>query len=95
MGGNPNWNGIIYVIGKGVLVKQGGGSGIMNGSIMVANLYNSSNKLIPLGANNLPGSPTINWDGGGNANINYDTCWINAINQTLPYRELAQRELIY
>jgi hypothetical protein len=95
MSGNPNWNGIIYVIGKGVLIKNGAGNGTTNGSILVADLYDSSNKLIPLGANNPPGAPSITWNGGGNGTIQYDTCWINYLNQALPYTELAQRELIF
>jgi hypothetical protein len=95
MSGNPNYNGLILVIGKGVFNKNGGGNGTMNGSIVVANMYDSATppNPIPLGANNPPGSPTINWNGGGNATIQYYTCWINSMSQSFPYRVVAQREL--
>jgi len=94
-GGNPNYNGLILVIGKGILQKNGGGNGVVNGSILVANMFDSSGNPIPLGANHPPGAPTINWNGGGTAAIQYDTCWINAVMQPFPYRSVGHRELMY
>jgi Tfp pilus assembly protein PilX len=99
MSGTPSFNGLILVIGKGNVVKNGGGNGTLNGSLLVANLYSDTpptyTHLIPLGSNNPPGIPTINWNGGGNATIQYDSCWINAVTQSFPYKIVAQRELIY
>lgn len=92
LGGNPNYNGLILVIGQGVVVKSGGGNGTVDGSILVANLYNSSGQLITSGA---PGSPTINWSGGGNATIQYDSCWSTAMSQWLPFQIVSMREMIY
>jgi hypothetical protein len=89
--GNPSYNGLILVIGKGDLEKNGGGNGTTNGAILVANLYDSSGNLL----SGAPGRPTINWNGGGTANINYDSCWVNAMNKALAYRVLAGRELMY
>jgi hypothetical protein len=90
--GTPNYNGLILVIGKGSVIKNGGGNGTVNGSIMVANLYNSSNQLITSGA---PGSPTISWNGGGNAQINYSSCWANTFALQMPYRIVGMREMMY
>jgi Tfp pilus assembly protein PilX len=95
MSGNPNYTGIILVIGKGVFNKNGGGNGTMDGAILVANMNNSGGIPIALGYGNPPGSPTINWNGGGNANINYDSCTINSLSQSFPYKIVTQRELIY
>ena len=99
MNGTPSFNGLILVIGKGNVVKNGGGNGTLDGSLLVANLYSDTpptyTHLIALGSNNLPGVPTINWNGGGNATIQYDSCWINAVTQGFPYKLVAQRELIY
>jgi Tfp pilus assembly protein PilX len=99
MSGTPNFNGIILVIGKGNVVKNGGGNGTLNGSLFVANMYSDTpptyNNLIPLGYSNPPGIPTIAWNGGGNATIQYDSCWISAVTQSFPYKIVAQRELIY
>jgi len=96
MSGTPSFNGLILVIGKGNVVKNGGGNGTLNGSLFVANMYSDTpptyTHLIPSGA---PGIPTIAWNGGGNANINYDSCWISAVSQSFPYKIVAQRELIY
>ncbi len=86
MSGTPNFNGIILVIGKGNVVKNGGGNGTLNGSLFVANMYSDTpptyTNLIPLGYNNPPGTPTIAWNG-------------SAVTQSFPYKIVAQRELIY
>src|SRR5882762_1550428 len=95
MKGNPSYTGIILVIGAGVFDKNGGGNGTMDGSILVANMNDSSGKPIPLGVGNAPGSPTIKWNGGGNSHIKYDSCAINALGQSFPFRIVTQRELIY
>jgi Tfp pilus assembly protein PilX len=96
MSGTPSFNGLILVIGKGNVVKNGGGNGTLDGSLLVANLYSDTpptyTNLIPSGP---PGIPTIAWNGGGNATIQYDSCWISYLGQSLPYRIVAQRELIY
>jgi Tfp pilus assembly protein PilX len=99
MSGTPSFNGLILVIGKGDVVKNGGGNGTLNGSLFVANLYSNTpptyTNLIALGSNNPPGKPTIAWNGGGNATIQYDSCWISAVTQSFPYKLVSQRELIY
>jgi hypothetical protein len=96
MSGTPNFNGLILVIGKGNVVKNGGGNGTLDGSLLVANLYSDTPPtyihLIPSGP---PGIPTIAWNGGGNATVQYDSCWISSLGQSLPFRIVAQRELIY
>jgi Tfp pilus assembly protein PilX len=95
MNGNPSFNGLILVIGKGNIVKNGGGNGTLDGALLVANLYSDPptySHLIPSGA---PGIPTIAWNGGGNATIQYDSCWISFLSQSLPFRTISDRELIY
>jgi hypothetical protein len=95
MSGNPSFNGLILVIGKGNIVKNGGGNGTLDGALLVANLYSDPptySHLIPSGA---PGIPTIAWNGGGNATVQYDSCWISFLSQSLPFRTISDRELIY
>jgi Tfp pilus assembly protein PilX len=96
MSGTPSFNGLILVIGKGNVVKNGGGNGTLDGSLFVANLYSDTPPtyvhLIPSGP---PGIPTIAWNGGGNATIQYDSCWISSLGKSLPFRIVDQRELIY
>jgi hypothetical protein len=99
LNGSPSYNGLILVIGKGDVLKTGGGNGILNGSMLVANLYSDTpptyTNLIPLGYNNPPGIPRVNWPGGGNFTGQYDSCWINYVSQALPYRTITDRELLY
>jgi hypothetical protein len=96
--GNPSFDGLVLVIGKGEIIKNGGGNGVINGSMFVANMYTTANPwttLISQGSNLPPGPPIIQWNGGGTANINYDSCWISALGQSLPLRLVTSRELIY
>ena len=99
MNGTPSFNVVILVIGKGNVQKNGGGNGTLNGALFVADLYSDTpptyTNLIPLGSNHAPGIPTISWNGGGNATIQYDSCWISTVTQSFPYKIVAQRELIY
>ena len=98
MSGNPSWNGLILVVGKGNVVKNGGGNGTLDGSLLVANMFSDPGTWthpIALGLNNPPGTPTIAWNGGGNATVQYDSCWANYMSQSLPYRTITDRELIY
>jgi Tfp pilus assembly protein PilX len=95
--GGFSYNGLILVIGKGSVVKDGGGGGTDNGSLFLANMYTdtSYSHLIALGSNLPPGPPSMAWNGGGNALLQYDSCWIANVTQSLPYTIVAQRELIY
>jgi Tfp pilus assembly protein PilX len=96
MSGNPGYNGLILVIGKGTVTKNGGGNGTLDGSLLVANLYDNSSPtphLLPLAGP--PGIPTMNWNGGGNASINYDSCWSSALSLSLPYKIVGVREMMY
>ncbi len=97
MSGNPSFSGLILVIGKGIVVKNGGGNGTLDGSILVANLYDSSGVYTPshlLPSSGAPGTPNITWNGGGNAGIQYDSCWSSAMSQSLNYRIVAVREMM-
>lgn len=97
MNGAPSYNGLVLVIGKGNVVKNGGGNGTLDGSLFVANMYTDTTytNLIPLGSNLPPGPPTIAWNGGGNSTIQYDSCWMNMLGKSLPLRLVTSRELIY
>ena len=109
MHGSFTWNGLILAIGEGSIVKDGGGSATVDGATFMANLYSDNpgtggpgaypaySTPIALGASpaNPPGIPFFGWNGGGSATIQYDSCWITAVTQSLPYHLVSQRELIY
>jgi hypothetical protein len=90
--GRPNYDGVILVIGKGQVDMSGGGNGVLDGAMLVANLYDSSNRLLTSGP---PGAPNITFSGGGNMTIQYDSCWVAAMNQSAPYKSLGLREMAY
>ena len=91
--GNPSYNGLILVIGKGSVVKSGGGNGVANGSMLVANLYGSNGSLLP--ASSAPGVPNFSWSGGGTMQWNYDSCWSSMMNGLQAWRIVAVREMMY
>lgn len=92
MNGNPNFDGLILVVGQGSVVKNGGGNGTVDGAMLVANLYDSSGNLLP--SSSAPGSPSVTWNGGGNVQWNYDSCWSSAMSQLLAWRIVAMREIM-
>lgn len=64
MRGNTNFNGAILVLGKGVLVRNGGGNGDIYGGISIAAFDRTSGDFT---------APTFNTNGGGNSTIQYDS----------------------
>ena len=90
--GRPNYDGVILIVGKGQIDMSGGGNGVLDGAMLVANLYDSSGHLLTSGA---PGAPNITFSGGGNMTIQYDSCWVAAMNQSAPYKSLGVREMAY
>ncbi len=64
MRGNTNFNGAILVLGKGVLVRNGGGNGEIYGGISIAAFDRTSGDFT---------APTFNTNGGGNSTIQYDS----------------------
>jgi len=87
--GNSSFNGLILVIGQGVLSESGGGNGQFNGSIFLAKTNNAAGvQLATLG------NPQIQWNGGGTNGIQYNSCWAN-IGNNLVYQVVASREEMY
>jgi len=105
LNGNFSYNGVILAIGEGAITKSGGGGGTVNGAMFAANLFSDP---VPAGgpgaypaytslypSSHTPGIPYFGWSGGGSATIQYDSCWIGNVSQGLPFKLVAQRELIY
>jgi hypothetical protein len=64
MRGNTDFKGIILVLGKGVLIRNGGGNGDIFGGITIAAFGRTAGGFT---------SPTFNTNGGGNSTIQYDS----------------------
>jgi hypothetical protein len=63
MHGNPNFTGLILVLGSGTITRDGGGNGEIYGAISVAS-FNSTGGFL---------APTFTTNGGGTSKLQYDS----------------------
>jgi len=89
--GNASFNGLVLVIGQGIVNESGGGNGGFNGTVFVAKTQSATSPYAELAT---LGSPLYSWNGGGNSDIQYNSCWAN-IGNTLHYSVIAMREEMY
>jgi hypothetical protein len=89
--GNAGFNGLVLVIGQGIVSESGGGNGGFNGTVFVAKTRNATAPYAELAT---LGSPLYSWNGGGNSDIQYNSCWAN-IGNGLHYSVIAMREEMY
>ena len=89
--GNSSFNGLILIIGQGVMTESGSGNGQFNGSIFLAKTNSSTAPYAQLAT---LGSPQIAWNGGGTNGIQYNSCWAN-VGNTMHYTVVASREEMY
>ncbi len=64
MRGNTDFKGVILVLGKGELIRNGGGNGEILGGITIAAFNRNGGNFT---------APTFNTSGGGNSNVQYDS----------------------
>ena len=62
--GNTNFKGVILVLGKGVVIRNGGGDGDIFGGITIAAFNRTAGGFT---------APTFHTNGGGNSTIQYDS----------------------
>jgi hypothetical protein len=82
LNGNPNFNGVILVLGEGTVDRNGGGNGNILGSIYVARFARSW----PASENGQSHpflAPTFNTNGGGNSDLRYDSNWVQQAKDAL------------
>ena len=82
LNGNPTFSGVILVLGEGTVNREGGGNGNVLGSIYVAKFARSW----PAAENGLPHpflAPAFHTSGGGTANLEYDSVWVQAAKDAL------------
>jgi hypothetical protein len=86
------WQGVILVIGKGIFTGAHGGSGSIDGAMLVAQTHDPvTGNLLPdpnLGAASVSYAPTT-----GGWGIYYDSCWIRRAQPPLTYKILSFREI--
>ena len=89
--GNTNFDGLILVIGQGIMNVHGGGGGQVNGEVLIAN---TNSHVAPYGQLATLGSPSLNWTGGGSNFIQYNSCWAD-FGSSIQYQLIASREEMY
>jgi hypothetical protein len=89
--GNASFNGVILVIGQGMVSESGGGNGGFNGTVFVAKTRSST---APYPQLTTLGAPAFAWNGGGNSDIQYNSCWAH-IGDGMRYPIIAMREEMY
>lgn len=89
---DASWEGIVLVLGKGIVTGSHGGNGKIDGAMVVAKSRDSSGVVLPgpgLGASSVSMAP-----GMGGYGIHYNTCWINSALTPTKLRVLSFRELV-
>jgi hypothetical protein len=89
--GDANFDGLILVIGQGIMNVHGGGGGQVNGEVLIANTNSHTSPYPQLAT---LGSPTLNWTGGGSNFIQYNSCWAD-FGSFMQYTLVASREEMY
>jgi hypothetical protein len=82
LNGNPTFSGVILVLGEGTINRDGGGNGNVLGSIYIARFARSW----PVSENGLPHpflAPVFHTSGGGTANLEYDSDWVQKAKDAL------------
>jgi hypothetical protein len=91
LSGPPSFNGLILVLGKGAVTRDGGGSGDIYGGIIIA----SFERTWPAAENNDPHpflSPTYTTGGGGSSTVGFDSAEIDRALSIAGLRVMAIRE---
>ena len=86
--GSGSFDGLVLVVGQGVMTVTGTGSGRIDGGLFVAKTRDSSGNLLT----NL-GNPNIDWSNGGGQGIYYNSALINQMFVNMGYLKLAYKEL--
>jgi len=83
---DASWDGIVLVIGQGVIYSHQGGTGRFYGAMLVANTVGGS------GNNTGPSSFDFT-SGAGSDGIYYSSCWVNYVQSPYSYKVLSFHEI--
>jgi hypothetical protein len=83
---DASWDGIVLVIGQGVMYSHQGGAGKFYGAVLVANTVGGS------GNNTGPSSFDFT-SGAGSDGIYYSSCWVNYVQAPYSYKVLSFHEI--
>ena len=83
--GNTDFEGIIMVLGRGKLDRDGGGEGVMRGAFVVC-------QFDPNGTDDVIGPPDLTISGGGTAKMAFDSDWVRRALDLAGFRVVGVRE---
>ncbi len=90
--GNINYDGMIFVIGEGSMVRAGGGTNVIRGGIFVANTVGPDSIMYT--GDDVLGPPTFDTSGGGASNIHYCSTVMEQAIRDVPPRTIAFNHLM-
>ncbi len=90
--GNIDYDGMIYVIGEGSMVRAGGGTNTIRGGIFIANTVGSDGIMYT--GDDALGPPSFNTSGGGASNIHYCSTVMEQALRNVPPRTIAFKHLM-
>jgi hypothetical protein len=83
---DASWDGIVLVIGQGVIYSHQGGTGKFYGAMLVANTVG--------GVGNQLGPSSFDFtSGAGSDGIYYSSCWVNYVQSPYSYKVLSFHEI--
>lgn len=86
------WNGIVLVIGKGLIYSNQVGVGTFTGAVFLASTVDASGNPLPYGS--ALGSPSFSFTAGaGSYGINYSSCWSSYVQTPLTNKVLSFHEI--
>jgi hypothetical protein len=81
-------------VGTGKYTQSGTSS--VHGNVLVANIIDPAHPTQLLPDASGPGSPDINFNGGGGSGgIYYNSCNVNLANNLAPYKIISMKEIQY
>jgi hypothetical protein len=90
--GNINYDGMIFVIGEGSMIRAGGGTNTIRGGIFVANTVGPDSIMYT--GDDVLGPPTFDTSGGGASNIHYCFTVMEQAIKDVPPRTIAFNHLM-
>ncbi len=94
---DASWDGLVLVIGKGVMYAHQGGAGRFHGAVFLATTVDSSNNPLPPYTGGLPtplGSPTFDFTAtAGSYGIYYSSCLVKYVQTPFRYQVLSFHEI--
>ncbi|MFH0788761.1 MAG: hypothetical protein V2B13_14265, partial [Pseudomonadota bacterium] len=92
LNGNISYDGMVLVVGKGNLIRGGGGTGNLSGGIFIANISGPDGNINTTG-DNIWGNPSWITSGGGTAEINeVSASGSNPLNM-IPFKKLTWKQI--